>query len=125
MRQDALSDGDGPSARTHQAEAGAPSRAWSLTKLARASAAGALALAAAQMVDMRLTGRPGSGTPLRTFEAVSRRPVRTPAGRSAVGYAVQSSLAPAGAIAAILAGEQVTRRFVAAALTPLAVVGIV
>ena len=86
---------------------------------------GALALAAGQIVDMRFTGRPVSDTPLRTFEAVSRRRVRSPAARAAVGYAVQSSLAPAGAVAAVLAGEQVTRRFGAAALTPLAVVGIV
>ncbi len=125
MRQHPRSAGDGPSKPTHPPQAGAPTSEWTLTKLARASVEGALALAAAQTVDMRLTGRPSSDTPLRTFEAVSRRRVRSPAARAAVGYAVQSSLAPAGAVAAVLAGEPVTRRFVAAALTPLAVVGTV
>ena len=125
MRQHPLSAGDRGSARTHRSEARAPTSAWSLMKLARASVDGALALAAAQMVDMRLTGRPVSDTPLRTFEAVSRRRVRSPKARAAVGYAVQSSLAPAGAVAAVLAGEPVTRRLGAAVLTPLAVVGFV
>ena len=54
---------DGPSARTHQAAAAVSTSMRSLTKLARASAGGALALAAAQMVDMRVTGRQGSDTP--------------------------------------------------------------
>jgi hypothetical protein len=125
MVQHALLARNGQFARTNEAQAGAPAGAWSFTKLAQASVDGALALAAAQMVDMRLTGRPGSETPLATFEAVSRRRVRSPAARSAVGYAVQSSLAPVGAIAAVLAGKQTTRRYVAAALTPLAVVGTV
>jgi hypothetical protein len=125
MRQHHRSAGDGASAPTHRPRAGAPNCGWTLANVARASVDGALALAAAQMVDMRLTGRPGSETPLATFEAVSRRRVRSPAARSAVGYAVQSSLAPVGAIAAVLAGKQTTRRYVAAALTPLAVVGTV
>ena len=77
------------------------------------------------MVDMRVTGRQASDTPVRAFEALSRHRVRHPAERAAVGYAVQSSLAPLGAGAALLAGHQLTRRFGAATLAPLLFVGIV
>jgi hypothetical protein len=97
--------------------------AWSLTKLARGSAAGAAAFAAAQMVDMRVTGRPTSDTPVRAVEALSRRRVRGAAARAAVGYTVQSSLAPVAAVAATLAGQRMTRRFGAAVLAPIVVVG--
>jgi hypothetical protein len=97
--------------------------AWSLTKLARASAAGAVAFAAAQMVDIRITGRPTSDTPVRAVEALSRRRVRSAVARAAVGYTVQSSLAPVAAVAATLAGQRVTRRFAAAVLAPIVVVG--
>ena len=125
MRQHPRSAGDGPSAPTRQPQAGAPTSEWTLTKLARRPSRVPSHSLRRRRVDMRLTGRPGSDTPLRTFEAVRRRRLRSPGARAAVGYAVQSSLAPAGAIATAMAGEQVTRRFVAAALTPLAVVGTV
>lgn len=124
MPQNALPARDELSART-QPQGEAPSSAWSLTKLARASAGGALALAAAQAVDMRLTGRPGSDTPVRGFELLSGRHVRGTAARIAVGYAVQSSLAPLASVATALAGQRVTRRFGAAALAPLVVTAIV
>ena len=114
---------DGPSARTRRAGVSASTR--SLTKLARASAGGALALAAAQMVDMQLTGRQGSDTPVRAFEALTRHRVRNDAEGAAVGYSVQSCLAPLGAVAALRAGERVTRRFGAAFFAPLVFVGIV
>jgi hypothetical protein len=114
---------DGPSARSHQAAAAVSTSTRSLTKFARASAGGALALAAAQMVDMRVTGRQGSDT-VRAFEALTRHSVRSGAERAAVGYSVQSSLAPLGAVAALLAGERVTRRFGAALVAPLVFVGI-
>jgi hypothetical protein len=125
MPQHALAAADGPSERAHQSQAAVSTSSWSLTELARASAGGALALAAAQMLDMRVTGRQGSDTPVRAFEALSRHRVRNAAERAAVGYAVQSSLAPLGAVAALLAGERVTRRFGAAVLAPLVFVGIV
>jgi hypothetical protein len=125
MPQHDLPAADGLSARTHQAAAAVSTRTRSLTKLARASAGGALALAAAQMVDMRVTGRQGSDTPVRAFEALTRHRVRNDAEGTAVGYFVQSSLAPLGAVAALLAGERVTRRFGAAFLAPLVFVGIV
>lgn len=116
---------DGPPAPTHQSQAAISNSAWSLPKLARASAAGALALAAAQMVDMRVTGRPGSDTPVRGFEILSHRSLQGTVARAAMGYAVQSSLAPLAAGAAALAGQPVTRRFGAAALAPLTVTAIV
>lgn len=125
MLQFALPAGDRPSRHTHQSRARVSTRTWSLTKLPRASVGGALALATAQMVDMRVTGRQGSDTPIRGFEALTRRRVRATVARAAVGYAVQSSLAPLAAVAAVLAGQRVTRRFGAAALAPLAFVGIV
>jgi hypothetical protein len=116
---------DRPSARTHQSQTAVSNRSRSLPKLARASARGALALAAVQMVDVRVTGRPGSDTPVRGFEIVSHRRVRSTAARTAVGYAVQSSLAPLAAVAAALAGPRKMRRFGAAALAPLIVTVIV
>jgi hypothetical protein len=125
MPQYPLPAGDGPPVQTRQSQAALSNRSWSLTKLARASACGALALGAAQMVDVRVTGRPGSDTPVRGFEILSRRRVRSTAGRTAVGYAVQSSLAPLAAVAASLAGPPKTRRFGAAALAPLIVTVIV
>jgi hypothetical protein len=60
----------------------------------RASASGAIALAAAQAVDMRLTGRPSSDTPVRAVERLTRHSSQTPLLRSLAGYAVQSTLAP-------------------------------
>jgi hypothetical protein len=123
--QSASPGGDWPSTCTHRSQATISDRSWSLLKLARASACGALALAAAQDVDMRVTGRPGSDTPVRGFEILSRRCVRGTVARTAVGYAVQSSLAPLAAVAAGLAGQRVTRRFAAAMLSPLIVTVIV
>lgn len=99
--------------------------ARTMRNLARASTSGALALATAQMLDMRVTGREGSNTPVRAFEALSGHRVRNVAERAAVGYAVQSSLAPLGALAALLAGQRGPRRFGAATLGPLVFVGIV
>jgi hypothetical protein len=125
MPQYALPTGDVPPARTHQSQAAVSTSSWSLTKLARASAGGALALAAAQIVDMRVTGRPGSDTPVRGFELLSRHHLRGTLARTAVGYAVQSSLAPLAAVAALRAGPRVARRFGAAALAPLIVTVIV
>jgi hypothetical protein len=125
MPQYRLPAGDGPSAPTHQSQAAASNRSWSLTKLARVSAWGALALGAAQMVDVRVTGRPGSDTPVRGFEILSHRCVRSTVARTALGYAVQSSLAPLAAVAASLAGPPKTRRFGAAALAPLIVTVVV
>jgi len=125
MPQYALFAGDAPSAPSHQPQSAFSDSARSRTRLARASAAGALALATAQMVDTRVTGRPGSDTPIRGFEILSRRSVRSTAARTAVGYAVQSSLAPLAAVAAARAGRRPTRRFTAAALAPLTVTVIV
>ena len=85
MLQFALPPGDRPSRHTHQIRAPVSTRTWSLTKLPRASVGGALALAAAQMVDMRVTGRQGSDTPIRGFEALTRRRVRGTVARAAVG----------------------------------------
>jgi hypothetical protein len=124
MQQDSPAN-HAQSAPAQASQTGTPTSAWSPTKLARASACGALGLGAAQMIDMRVTGRQGSDTPVRAFEAVSHRQVRGRAARAAVGYAVQSTLGPLGAVAAVLAGEKMTRRFGAAALPPLLVAGIV
>jgi hypothetical protein len=123
-QQDPRSDDTQP-APAQASQAGIPKGGWSPTKLARASACGAFALGAAQIVDMRVTGRQASDTPVRAFEAVSHHQVRGGAARATVGYAVQSTLGPLGAVAAVLAGERMTRRFAAAALPPLLVAGIV
>jgi hypothetical protein len=125
MTQYALPTSDGLSASGHRSSAAVLMSAGSHPKLARASVVGALALAAAQMVDMRVTGRPGSDTPVRAVEILTRHRVQNAAARAAVGYAVQSSLAPVAAVAAHLAGQRLTRRFAAATLAPLIVVGIV
>jgi hypothetical protein len=77
------------------------------------------------MVDMRVTRRPGSDTPVRAVEILRHRPVRGAGARTAVGYSVQSLLGPVAAAAAHRAGPRVTRRFAAATLAPLVVVGIV
>lgn len=125
MPQYPLAAGDGPSVRARQSQAALSKRSCSLTKLARTSAGGALALGAAQIVDVRVTGRPGSDTPVRGFEILIRRRVQSTAARTAVGYAVQSSLAPLAAVAAALAGPRKTGRFGAAAVAPLIVTVIV
>jgi hypothetical protein len=76
------------------------------------------------MIDMLVSGRQGSDSPVRVFETVSRHRVQSAAARVAVGYAVQSTLAPVGAVAAVLAGQRVTRQLGAATIAPLVVSGI-
>jgi hypothetical protein len=125
MSQHGLPAVDASPACTHRPPDALITSMPSRTHLARASASGALALAAAQMVDMQVTGRPGSDTPVRAVEILRHRPVRDAAARTAVGYSVQSLLAPVAAVAGQLAGPRVTRRFAAATLAPLVVVGIV
>jgi hypothetical protein len=124
QQQDSDTD-DMQSAPAQPSQAGIPQSGRSPTKLARASACGALALGVAQIVDMRVTGRQASDTPVRAFEVVSHHQIRGGAARATVGYAVQSTLGPLGAVAAVLAGQGMTRRFAAAALPPLLVAGIV
>jgi hypothetical protein len=102
-----------------------PAGAWPTTNLARASASGAVSLAAAQLIDMRLTGRPSSDTPIRAVEMVIRRPVKGSLLRNVLAYGVQSSLAPSAAVAASLAGGKPTRRLGAAFLAPFAFVALV
>jgi hypothetical protein len=96
-----------------------------MTKLARASVSGAVAFAAAQVVDIRVTGRGGSETPVRGFEALTRRPVPDGVPQVFVGYVVQSALAPMAAVAATRAGPRLPARFGAAVLAPLVWVGVV
>jgi hypothetical protein len=96
-----------------------------MTRLARASLSGAVAFAAAQVVDMRVTGRQGSATPILGFEALTRQRVPDGVPRVLVGYAVQSALAPMAAVAADRTGPAVVRRFGAAVLTPLVWAGVV
>jgi hypothetical protein len=124
MQRDSRVD-NAQSAPAQPSQGALPKGARSPTKLARASACGALGLGVAQIVDMRITGRQGSDTPVRAFEVVSHHQVRGAAARAAVGYAVQSTLGPLGAVAAVLAGEKTTRRFGAAALASLLVAGVV
>jgi hypothetical protein len=96
-----------------------------MTNVARASASGAITFAAAQLIDMRLTGRPSSDTPIRAVEMLIRRPVKGPLLRSVLAYGVQSSLAPSAAVAASLAGGRPKRRLEAAFLAPFAFVALV
>jgi hypothetical protein len=110
----------GPAA-THER----PARAWPMTNLARASASGAVSFAAAQLIDIRLTGRPSSDTPVRAVEMLIRRPVKGPLLRTVLAYGVQSSLAPTAVVAASLAGASPTRRLGAAFLAPVAFVALV
>ena len=102
-----------------------PAGASPITHLARASASGAITFAAAQLIDMRLTGRPSSDTPVRAVEKLIRRPVQGLLLRNVLAYGVQSSLAPSAAVAASLAGGKPTRRLVAAFLAPFAFVALV
>jgi hypothetical protein len=96
-----------------------------MARLARASFSGAVAFAAAQMVDIRVNDRQGSETPVLGVEALTRRPIPDAVPRVLVGYAVQSALAPMAAVAATLAGPRVAPRFGAAVLAPLLWAGIV
>ena len=102
-----------------------PAGAWPMTNLARASASGAISLAAAQLIDMRLTGRPSSDTPIRAVEKLIGHPVKGPLLRTVLAYGVQSSLAPSAAVAAALAGGRPTRQLEAAFLAPFAFVALV
>lgn len=97
---------------------GRPAGAWPITNLARASATGAITLAAVQLIDMRLTGRPSSDTPVRAVEMLIGRPVQGPLLRNVLAYGVQSALAPSAAVAASLAGDKPKRRLEAAFLAP-------
>ena len=96
-----------------------------MTNVARASASGAITFAAAQLIDMRLTGRPSSDTPVRAVEKLIGHPVQGPLLRKALGYGVQSSLAPSAVVAASVAGGRTTRRLGAAFLAPVAFVALV
>jgi hypothetical protein len=49
-----------------------------MTNVARASATGAITFAAAQLLDMRLTGRPSSDTLVRAIEKLIGHPVEGP-----------------------------------------------
>jgi len=102
-----------------------PAGAYTMTNVARASASGAITFAAAQLIDMRLTGRPSSDTPVRAVEKLVRHPVQGPLLRHVLAYGVQSSLAPSAAVAASLAGGRPARRLVAAFLAPFAFVALV
>jgi hypothetical protein len=96
-----------------------------MTNLARASSSGAVAFAAAQLLDMRLTGRPSSDTPVRAVERLLGHPIQGPMLRTVLGYGVQSSLALSAALAASLAGGRSARRLGAAFLTPFTFVALV
>lgn len=93
--------------------------------LARASASGAITLAVAQIIDIRLTGRPPSDTPVLAVERLIGHSVKGRLLRSVLGYGVQSSLAPGAAFAASRAGGRPAGRFAAAFLAPFAFVAIV
>jgi hypothetical protein len=96
-----------------------------MTNVARASASGAITFAAAQLTDMRLTGRPSSDTPVRAVEKLIGHPVQCPLLRNVLAYGVQSSLAPSAAVAASLAGGKPSRRLGAAFLAPFTFVAFV
>ena len=96
-----------------------------MSNVARASASGAITFAAAQLIDMQLTGRPSSDTPVRAVEKLIGHPVKDPLLRNVLAYGVQSSLAPSAAVAASAAGGRPTRRLGAAFLAPFAFVALV
>jgi hypothetical protein len=96
-----------------------------MTHLARASASGAITLAAAQIIDMRLTGRLSSDTPVRAVERLIGHPVQGVVLRNVLGYGVQSSLAPSAAVAASLVGGRPRRGLGAAFLAPFTFVALV
>ena len=119
-----LEDGPGGPERrtlTHERPAGG----CTMTDVARASASGAITFAAAQLVDMRLTGRPSSDTPVRAVEKLIGHPVQGPLLRNVLAYGVQSWLAPSAAVAATLAGGKPSRRLGAAFLAPFTFVAFV
>jgi len=97
-----------------------PHQHSSTAKLARASVSGAVSLALAQRIDIRLTGRAPSDTPVRAVEALTGRPVQGSLARAAIGYGVQSVLAPISALAASRTGADSGRRLGAALLAPVA-----
>src|SRR5271167_2857857 len=96
-----------------------------MTNVSRASASGAITLAAAQLLDMRLTGRPSTDTPVRAVERLIGRPIQGHLLRPVVAYGVQSTLAPSAAVAALRAGGGPTRRVGAAFLVPFTFVALV
>ena len=96
-----------------------------MTNVARASASGAITFATAQLIDMRLTGRPSSDTPVRAVEKLIGHPVQGPLLRNLLAYGVQSSLAPSAALAASQAGGRPARRLGAAFLAPFTFVALV
>jgi hypothetical protein len=96
-----------------------------VTNVARASASGAVTFAAAQLIDMRLTSRPSSDTPVRAVEKLIGHPVQGPLLRNVLAYGVQSWLAPSAALAASHAGGRSTRRLGAAFLAPFTFVALV
>ncbi len=96
-----------------------------MTNLARASASGAITFAAAQLLDMRLTGRSSSDTPVCAVERLIGRSVQGAVLRNVLAYGVQSSLAPSAAVAASLAGGRPRRRLGAAFLAPFTFVALV
>jgi hypothetical protein len=98
---------------------------WPMRHLARASASGAIAFAAAQLLDIRITGRPSSDTPVRAVERLLGHSVQGRLLRTVLGYGVQSSLAPSAAVAASLASGSPTRRLGAAFLAPFTFVAVV
>src|SRR5271154_3862857 len=87
MRSKPVPDVVGGTRRSDSADVEATTK----TRVALASASGAIALAAAQEADMWITGRHASDTPVRAFEIVTGRLVSSRTARTVVGYAVQSS----------------------------------
>jgi hypothetical protein len=85
-----------------------------MSSLTRASGASAVVFAVAQIIDMRLTGRPASKTPVRVVERVMRRPIEGEFARITTGYGAQSSVPVAAAVFASLVDGSRTRRFGAA-----------
>jgi hypothetical protein len=74
----------------------------------------------AQRIDIGLIGRASSDTPVRAVETLTGRPVQGSLARAAIGYGVQSALAPISALAASHAGAASVRRLGAAFLAPVA-----
>ena len=89
-----------------------------MNNVVRASAAGSVALAAAQLIDIRVTGRDPSPAPIVAIERLLGRPVPHPA-QTAVSYAAQSSVAAAAALPTNLIGGSFTRRLAIAYLAAL------
>ena len=76
------------------------------SRLLPAAAAGAVTLAAAQIMDMRLTGRPPSDVPARVVERLTGRTLQQGAARTVIVYGAQSSLALLAAAIAVTSGRR-------------------